>query len=78
MAEFGLRIARVMGCRPVTLPVPVTIMKLLSLAGELIGRITGEPRLFRAEKFEELRQLAWVCSPDKALRRTRLASRYFA
>lgn len=66
--EFGLRIAQVMGCRTVTLPVPVTIMKLLSLAGELAGRITGEPRLFRAEKFEELRQLAWVCSPNKALR----------
>ena len=66
--EFGLRIAQVMGCRAVTLPVPVTVMKLMSLAGELTGRITGEPRLFRAEKFEELRQLAWVCSPDKAMR----------
>jgi nucleoside-diphosphate-sugar epimerase len=66
--EFGLRIARVMGFRAVTLPVPVTIMKLLSLAGELAGRITGEPRLFRAEKFEEMKRLAWVCSPGKALR----------
>ncbi len=66
--EFGLRIAQVMGCRAVTLRVPVTIMKLLSLAGEFAGRITGEPRLFRTEKFEELRQMAWVCSPGKAMR----------
>jgi len=66
--EFGLRIAQVMGCRAVTLPVPVPVMKLLSLAGEFAGRITGKPRLLRTEKFQEIRQLAWVCSPDKALR----------
>jgi nucleoside-diphosphate-sugar epimerase len=65
--EFALRIARVMGCRAVMLPVPISIMKLASLAGEFAGRITGEPSLLRTEKFEEMKQLAWVCSANKAL-----------
>ncbi len=66
--EFTLRVARVMGCRAVVLPVPIGIMKLVSLAGEFAGRITGEPSLLRTEKFEEMKQLAWVCSADKALK----------
>ncbi len=66
--EFGLQVARIMGCRAVALPVPINIMKLLALAGEFAGRLTGEPSLFRTEKFEEMKQLAWVCSPNKALR----------
>ncbi len=66
--EFALRIARVMGYRAVILPVPVSIMKLASLVGDFAGRITGEPSLLRMEKFEEMKQLAWVCSADKALK----------
>jgi nucleoside-diphosphate-sugar epimerase len=42
-------------------------MKLVSLAGDFVGRITGEPSLLRMEKFEEMKQLAWVCSANKAL-----------
>jgi nucleoside-diphosphate-sugar epimerase len=64
--DFTLQVAEVMGCRVVSLPVPVTVLKLAGLAGDLAGRIRGEATLVRSEKVEEMKQLAWVCSTEKA------------
>jgi dihydroflavonol-4-reductase len=66
--EFGVAVARVMGYRAFTVPVPMGAMKVAALAGDMAGKLTGSPRLFRTEKLHEMKQIAWVCSPEKAWR----------
>jgi dihydroflavonol-4-reductase len=66
--EFGLTVARVMGYRAVSVPIPLAAMKLASLAGDMVGQVSGSAKLFRSEKLEEMKQIAWICSPDKAWR----------
>jgi nucleoside-diphosphate-sugar epimerase len=66
--QFTLDIARVMGYRAVAVPVPPAAMKLVAQVGDVVGRLTGSISLFRSEKFEEMRQLAWICSAEKAYR----------
>jgi len=66
--EFVLEVARISGCRAVTLRVPLFVMRLAALAGDLLGKIRKTPPLFRSEKLEEMKQIAWVCSPEKAYR----------
>jgi 2-alkyl-3-oxoalkanoate reductase len=66
--EFAVEVARVMGYRALVLPIPLAAMKAAALAGDVAGRLSGKAKLFRTEKLEEMRQLAWVCSPDKAFR----------
>jgi dihydroflavonol-4-reductase len=64
--EFGLTVARVMGYRAVCVPIPLVAMKLAALAGDMVGHLSGSAKLFRSEKLEEMKQIAWICSPDKA------------
>ncbi|MEI8181659.1 MAG: NAD(P)-dependent oxidoreductase [Desulfomonile sp.] len=64
--EFALLVSKVMGYRAVPLPVPLHIMKLVAKAGDLLGKVRGSPTLFRTEKFHEMKQIAWVCSVDRA------------
>jgi nucleoside-diphosphate-sugar epimerase len=64
--EFTLEVARHTGCRTITVPVPLVVMRLATLAGEAVGRLTRRPQLLRSEKFEEMRQIGWVCSTEKA------------
>ncbi|MFH1114428.1 MAG: NAD(P)-dependent oxidoreductase [Pseudomonadota bacterium] len=64
--EFALLVARVLGFHALAVPVPLSVLKLAALAGDLSGRIRGSAALFRSEKFEEMRQRAWVCSSEKA------------
>jgi len=66
--EFALQVARIAGCRSITLRVPLLAMRLASLAGDLLGKVRKTPALFRSEKLEEMKQIAWVCSPEKAYR----------
>ncbi|MBM3300737.1 MAG: NAD(P)-dependent oxidoreductase [Deltaproteobacteria bacterium] len=65
-SHFTLQVAHVMGFSAVSLPVPVTALKLMGLAGDLAGRIRGAATLIRSEKVVEMNQLAWVCSTEKA------------
>jgi len=64
--EFSLEVARVMGARAVPAPAPLFAMKLLALAGDIVGKFARVTPLFRTEKLEEMKQIAWVCSPEKA------------
>lgn len=64
--EFGLEVARVMGKRAMAVPVPLFAMKLLAFAGDIVGKTRGVTPLFRTEKLDEMKQIAWVCSPEKA------------
>ncbi len=66
--EFTLQVARIAGCRSITLRVPLFAMRVAALAGDLLGKVRKTPPLFRSEKLEEIRQIAWVCSPEKASR----------
>ncbi len=66
--EFVLEVARIAGCRSITLRVPMLAMRLAALAGDLLGKVRKTPPLFRSEKLEEMKQIAWVCSPEKAYR----------
>ena len=66
--EFGLKVARGMGYRAVPVPIPLAAMRLAAKAGDMVGRVSGSATLFRSEKLEEMKQLAWVCSAEKALR----------
>jgi nucleoside-diphosphate-sugar epimerase len=64
--EFTIEVARLTGCRTVQVPVPLTAMKIAALVGEAIGKLTKKTQLLRAEKFEEMRQIGWVCSTERA------------
>ncbi len=66
--QFALDVARLMGYRAIALPVPAAAMKLVAYAGDVVGKLRGSVPLFRSEKFEEMRQLAWVCSSEKAFK----------
>lgn len=64
--DFCLKVARTMGYRALSIPVPLPILKAMAVSGDLINRLTGFTPLFRSEKMEEMRQVAWVCSSEKA------------
>jgi nucleoside-diphosphate-sugar epimerase len=74
--QFALDVARLMGYRAFPLPVPAFAMKLVARGGDVIGRLRGAMPLFRSEKFEEMKQLAWVCSPEKAYRELQWRPRF--
>jgi nucleoside-diphosphate-sugar epimerase len=66
--KFVLEVARVAGYRAVTLRVPIIAMRLAALAGDLVGKARKIPPLITSEKLEEMKQVAWVCSSEKAWR----------
>ncbi len=66
--EFALQVARVLHYRAYPLPIPLQAARLISLAGDLVSMWTGTTPLFRTEKLEEMKQIAWVCSAEKALK----------
>lgn len=63
---FVLEVARICGYSAITVRIPLLVMKIAAAAGDLVGRLTGSAPLFRSEKLEEMRQIAWVCSSEKA------------
>ncbi len=66
--EFGIQVAEAFGKDPWTIPIPVPLLRMAALGGDLVKRLTGSTPLMRTEKLEEMRQLAWVCAADKAFR----------
>ncbi|MBI4963484.1 MAG: NAD(P)-dependent oxidoreductase [Desulfomonile tiedjei] len=74
--KFALEVARVMGKSSVAVPVPLFAMKLLARAGDIVGKFRGVTPLFRTEKLEEMKQIAWVCSPEKAFTDLRWRPRF--
>jgi dihydroflavonol-4-reductase len=66
--EFALLVAKVLGYKAFALRIPLFAMKIAALAGDLVGRFKADAPLFRSEKLEDIRQIAWVCSSEKAYR----------
>ncbi len=64
--HFALRVSQVAGYKAIAIPVPVSVMALVASAGDIISNMTRKPLLFRTDKFLEITQEAWVCSPSKA------------
>jgi nucleoside-diphosphate-sugar epimerase len=65
--EFALEVARILGYRAVCFPIPLALAKAMALTGDLISKVSNAKPVFRSEKFEEMKQIAWVCSTEKAL-----------
>ena len=72
--EFALQVARIMGRRAVAIPLPLTLLKGMALAGDLVGKTSGSTPLFNSEKLKDARQIAWKCSTDKAYHDLRWSS----
>jgi dihydroflavonol-4-reductase len=66
--EFCSRVAKNMGKKPILLPFPLWFMRILTGMGDLVGRFGSRPPLLRGEKYAEMKQIAWVCSPDRAMK----------
>ena len=66
--EFVLQVASISDGWAVTLPMPLFVMRLAALVGDLLGKVRKTTPLVRSEKFEEMKQIAWVCSAEKAYR----------
>jgi nucleoside-diphosphate-sugar epimerase len=66
--EFTLEVARLTGRGAIEIPIPMSIMRLAALTGEIVGKLTKKTQLLRSEKFEEMKQVGWVCSTEKAKR----------
>lgn len=64
--EFARQIGKSLGYDPAVVPVPLSAMRLIGKAGDLIGYFTRKPALIRSEKIMEMEKLAWVCSASKA------------
>jgi nucleoside-diphosphate-sugar epimerase len=64
--EFSLQVCRIMGRRGILLPLPLPLMRIVAAVGDQISKYTGFTPLFRTEKLEEIKQIAWVCSTEKA------------
>lgn len=63
--EFTSMVADVGAGFGISIPVPVSALKMAALAGDAISKC-GKLTLLRSEKFKEMRQIAWVCSPERA------------
>ncbi len=64
--SFVLDVARICGYSAIPVPIPLSLMRIAATAGDLISKLTGSAPLMRSEKLEEMKQIAWVCSSEKA------------
>jgi len=65
--KFALQAARAMGYRAIPLYVPMPVLRVVGMVGDLIAGVTKSVPLLRSEKVEEMKQIAWVCSTEKTL-----------
>jgi nucleoside-diphosphate-sugar epimerase len=64
--EFALLVAKVLGYKAMAVRIPLFAMKIAALAGDVMAKFKVAAPLLRSEKFEEMKQIAWVCSSEKA------------
>jgi nucleoside-diphosphate-sugar epimerase len=60
-------IGRAYGRRPLSLPVPGTLLLAAGLASDLAARVTRRPNAFSRRKAGEMLHSGWVCATDLAL-----------
>lgn len=64
--EFVLTVARVLGYRAVPVPVPLKLIQIIAKSGDIIGKMRSSAAFLRSEKFEEMKEMAWICSSERA------------
>lgn len=63
--DFMAMIARSMGVRVVSVPIPVQLMWPVCALQELMARITNRPVIVNRQKYAEFCSQAWVCDPSR-------------
>lgn len=66
VAEVLTAVARVLGVRPVPVPVPYPLGWLAGLGSELWARLRRQPTAFDRAKVREMHQPAWTCQTERA------------
>jgi nucleoside-diphosphate-sugar epimerase len=64
--EFALQVAHTMRDKALPMPIPLFLLKIMATGGDFVGHITGSTPLFNSEKLKEAKQIAWICSTEKA------------
>ena len=59
---------RILGKKGVRIPVPVGLLKGVSLVSEAVSSITKKPALINSQKIFEIEPDFWTCSPEKAFK----------
>jgi dihydroflavonol-4-reductase len=70
---IGGMVAKVLQKKPLTLHVPIWLLKLVSLASRSLALFSDEPALLNSDKVREMKQAAWLCSNERAKAELRFA-----
>lgn len=62
---FALEIARQMGVRTFTVPLPAAVLWAACLVQQGVSRCTRRPHILGLEKYRELRAPGWVCDASR-------------
>jgi dihydroflavonol-4-reductase len=65
-SEVSRATLNVLGKKGVKIPVPLGLLKGISVLSEGIATLTKKPALINKQKIIEIEQNYWTCSPDKA------------
>jgi len=66
--EIGDTIASALNKKGISITVPYFVAQGVSIITELISHITKKPALLNRQKFFEMKQKYWICSPVKAMK----------
>ncbi len=66
--DLGRRIADALGVHARVVPLPSWAAVAAGFAADRAAHLRGRPDIFSSQKVIEMRQPAWVCSPEKAAR----------
>lgn len=59
-------IARAVGRRPVSIPIPRPILRVAAAASEKVARLGSRATIFNRDKVRELLAPGWICATDRA------------
>lgn len=65
---LGEAIVEALGIRARTIRIPDMMVRSAGVLSDLIAHLRGKPHMFSSQKVLEMRESAWVCSPEKAKR----------
>jgi dihydroflavonol-4-reductase len=65
-SEFSDAVSRALNKRPLRIIVPEAALVPMALWAKVQTRLTGKPPLLHEQRIDEMRQLYWLCSGEKA------------
>ena len=66
--QFSAAIAQTLGKHPLHITLPEAVLAPIAWVSGVQGKLTGKPALLNDQRVIDMRQLYWLCSPDKAQR----------